>query len=137
MRSYLTFTLGFLLLTSGSAQDQPIRPSHDWLTWGGDPQRTGWAKSENILSKDNVSKLEIKWKAQLDTIPKFEVLSTLTAPLVVEGVITAQGQKSRFLAHDTLIVADQPKKKFQTKLPSPPPSPKPKTPHLISSGTFI
>ena len=70
-----------------------ILPAQDWLTWGGDPQRTAWAKSEHILSKENVSRLEIKWTAQLDTVPKFEVLSTLTAPLVVEGVTTAQGVK--------------------------------------------
>ena len=67
--------------------------AQDWLTWGGDSQRSGWAKSETILSKDNVSRLEIKWKAQLDTVPKVEVLSTLTAPLVVEGVSTPQGAK--------------------------------------------
>src|SRR5712672_2201271 len=86
MRLYLRLGLVFsLVVACGSAQD--------WLTWGGDPQRTGWAKSEKILSKDSVSRLEIKWKAQLDTVPRFEVLSTLTAPLVVEGVNTVQGLK--------------------------------------------
>src|SRR5438445_13243943 len=86
IRLYLRAGLVFsLVMACGSAQD--------WLTWGGDPQRTGWAKSEKILSKDNVSRLEIKWTAQLDTVPKFEVLSTLTAPLVVDGVDTAQGLK--------------------------------------------
>src|SRR5215467_7573582 len=54
----------------------------EWLTWGYDQQRTGWNQSENVLSKDNVSRLEVKWKAQLSTPPREEVLSTLTAPLV-------------------------------------------------------
>jgi outer membrane protein assembly factor BamB len=54
----------------------------EWLTWGYDQQRTGWNQSETVLSKDNVSRLEVKWKAQLSTPPREEVLSTLTAPLV-------------------------------------------------------
>lgn len=123
MRSCLRLSLVFLLfLASGSA--------HDWLTWGGDPQRTGWAKSENILSKDNVSRLEIKWKTQLDTVPKFEVLSTLTAPLVVEGVSTAQGQKDLVFVvggNDTLnaIEADTGKVLWKKSFPNTlkPPSP--------------
>jgi hypothetical protein len=40
--------------------------SHDWLTWGGGPERFGWAKNETILSKDNVSKMELKLMAQFD-----------------------------------------------------------------------
>jgi hypothetical protein len=56
---------------------------NEWLTWGHDPQRTGWNPSETVLTKDNVSRLEVKWKAQLPTAPREEVLSTLTAPLIV------------------------------------------------------
>jgi PQQ-like domain len=54
----------------------------EWLTWGYDQQRTGWNQSETVLNKDNVSRLEMKWKVQLSTPPREEVLSTLTAPLV-------------------------------------------------------
>jgi outer membrane protein assembly factor BamB len=54
----------------------------EWLTWGYDQRRTGWNQSESVLTKDNVSRLEVKWKAQLSTPPREEVLSTLTAPLV-------------------------------------------------------
>ena len=82
-----------MLFASGLAQDKPRPSSNDWLTWGGDPERTGWAKSERILSKDNVARLGVRWTAQLDTRPAFEVLSTLTAPLVVESVSTAQGTR--------------------------------------------
>jgi len=65
----------------------------DWLTWGHDQERTGWNKSETTLSKDNVSRLELKWVAQLGTQPNETVLSTLTAPLVVNAN-TPQGAKT-------------------------------------------
>lgn len=63
-------------------QVQSAASQNDWLTWGYDQQRTGWNRSESVLSKDNVSQLELKWKVQLGTPPREEVLSTLTAPLV-------------------------------------------------------
>jgi len=66
----------------------------DWLTWGYDQQRTGWNQSEAVLSKDNVSRLEVKWKAQLSTPPREEVLSTLSAPLVAT-VNGPRGQVTR------------------------------------------
>jgi PQQ-like domain len=67
--------------------------SHDWLTWGGDPERAGYAPAETAISKENASSLDQIWNLQLDTAPKVEVLSTLTAPLVVEAVTTPQGAK--------------------------------------------
>src|SRR5690349_16289151 len=66
----------------------------EWLTWGHDPQRTGWNQSESVLTKENVSRLEVKWKAQLATTPREEVLSTLTAPLVA-SVNGPQGPVTR------------------------------------------
>ncbi|MBI3667195.1 MAG: PQQ-binding-like beta-propeller repeat protein [Acidobacteria bacterium] len=63
----------------------------DWPTFGGDPQRTGWAKDEKTLSKENISSLELKWKTQLDNIPK--EMNSLTAPVVIEDVITTRGFK--------------------------------------------
>ena len=64
----------------------------DWPTWGHDPSRTGWNQSETTLTKDNVSRLELKWKSQLSTAPRPEVLSTLTAPLVAT-VASPQGPR--------------------------------------------
>jgi len=72
--------LFFVLPRLAAAQDE-------WLTWGYDQQRSGWNQSETVLSKDNVSRLELKWKSQLSTAPAELVLSTLTAPLVA----TVQG----------------------------------------------
>jgi PQQ-like domain len=66
----------------------------EWLTWGHDQQRTGWNPSETTLTKDNVSRLELKWKTQLSTASREEVLSTLTAPLVA-SVNGPRGQVTR------------------------------------------
>jgi outer membrane protein assembly factor BamB len=68
----------------------------EWLTWGYDQQRTGWNQSEAILTKGNVSQLEVKWKTQLSTPAREEVLSTLTAPLVAT-VNGPQGPVTRVL----------------------------------------
>src|SRR5215467_11175237 len=59
-----------------------LAAQNEWVTWGHDPQRTGWNQAETALTKENVSRLELKWRTQLSTAPREEVLSTLTAPLV-------------------------------------------------------
>jgi glucose dehydrogenase len=61
----------------------------DWLTFGGDPQRTGWARHETAITKENVGKLKVLWKAKLDSVPK--EMTSLTAPLVADGIITPRG----------------------------------------------
>jgi len=66
----------------------------EWLTWGYDQARTGWNQSETALTKDNVSRLDLLWKAQLPTVPKEAVLSTMTAPLVAT-VSGPDGPKTR------------------------------------------
>src|SRR5580700_1311412 len=66
----------------------------EWLTWGHDPERTGSNPDEKLLSKDNVSRLEVKWTTQISTVPKEYVLSTMTAP-VVAPVNTPQGPAAR------------------------------------------
>ena len=70
------------------------RRSQEWLTWGGDAARTSWAKLESTLTPANVGRLELKWKAQLDNPSKVEVLSPLTAPVVIENVRTKRGPKT-------------------------------------------
>lgn len=77
----------FLLAGVALAQ----RPNSDWLTFAGDAARTGWARSEKFLSKDSVSRLELKWKVQLDNVPI--EMNSLTAPLVVENLPTTRGFK--------------------------------------------
>jgi outer membrane protein assembly factor BamB len=70
-----------------------LTSQNEWLTWGHDPQRTGWNQGETVLTKENVSRLEVKWKTQLSTAAREEVLSTLTPPLIARvngprGVVT-------------------------------------------------
>src|SRR5579872_1170397 len=87
-RFVITISFVFLLLPGlATAQDE-------WLTWGHDPERTGSNPDEKILSKDNVSQLEVKWTAQISTPSKDYVLSTMTAP-VVAMVNTPQGPVRR------------------------------------------
>ncbi len=91
----------------GSAQN--LTPGRDWTTWGYDQERTGWNKGETSLSTNNVSRLKLLWNTQLSTPSKGIVLSTLTAPLVAEGVRTSQGSKDMvFLlgADDTVFALD-------------------------------
>jgi outer membrane protein assembly factor BamB len=63
----------------------------DWLTDGGNPQRTAWQKDEHILAKDNVKNIQILWKAQLDSPPR--EMHSLFPVLVVDNVRTNEGPK--------------------------------------------
>ena len=93
----------FGLLCAGAV----LATAGQWITFGGDPQRDGWARGENILTKENVGKMRLVWKLKLDS-PARE-LSSLTAPIIAENVLTAQGRKDIILeagAGDTLDAID-------------------------------
>lgn len=62
-----------------------------WTTFGGDPQRTGWNKSEPDLTLDSVKHLKLEWSSKLDSEPK--ALNNLTAPLVRASIATPRGVK--------------------------------------------
>lgn len=64
----------------------------DWPMFAHDPMRTGWASEERSLSAQNVSRLELKWKVQVDNEAKF--LSALTAPVVASNVDTSEGVRT-------------------------------------------
>jgi outer membrane protein assembly factor BamB len=64
----------------------------DWPTFGHDPQRSGWASEESTLTPQNVSQLELKWKAQAKNEPRS--LTALTAPVVASDVLTTRGPKT-------------------------------------------
>jgi len=66
-------------------------PPADWLTDGGDPQRTGWQRNETILNKDNVKGLALRWKTKLDNEPR--EMTSLYPPLIVSNVPTREGPK--------------------------------------------
>jgi outer membrane protein assembly factor BamB len=96
MQKPLVATLACCLFLSLFAHAQGRR-SREWLTWGGDAERSGWSRAETSLTKSNIKNLELKWKTQIDKAVPIEIesgASVLTAPLVVEGVRTPQGSRS-------------------------------------------
>src|SRR5688572_31530099 len=63
----------------------------DWLTDGGDPQRTAWQKNEHILNVSNVKGMTLLWKYKTDNVAR--EMHALFPPLIVGRVITAAGPK--------------------------------------------
>ena len=61
----------------------------NWLTDGGDPQRTSWQRHETLISPASVKDMTLVWKLQLDNQPR--EMHNLFAPLVAEKATTAQG----------------------------------------------
>ena len=87
---------GSLALGSLLAQAQG-RPPQEWLTWGGDIERTGWNRAESALSKKTVGQLTLKWKTRIDAQVPMDIesgASMLTGPLVAQGVRTPRGTKT-------------------------------------------
>jgi glucose dehydrogenase len=118
----ISFAMGLALFAQATLA-QNLSPASDWTTWGYDQERTGWNRGETSLSIHNVSKLRLLWSTQLSTPPREIVLSTLTAPLVAEGVSTAQGAKNLvFLlgADDTVFALDADTGKVRKPSPIPP-----------------
>ncbi len=74
-------------LSSPGAQS----PKANWLTDGGDVQRTGWQRNETILTTENVKDLKILWKLQLDNAPR--EMHSLLPPLIIGEIPTAAGAK--------------------------------------------
>lgn len=63
----------------------------DWLTFGHDPQRTGWAFEETQLAPANVGTLGVRWKTKLKNEPYS--LSALTPPVAASGIATSKGTR--------------------------------------------
>ena len=63
------------LVALGAAMIWIVTPSAqqkkaNWLTDGGDPQRTAWQRNETILTKANVKDMKLLWKVKLDSQPR-------------------------------------------------------------------
>jgi outer membrane protein assembly factor BamB len=73
----------------------PPLPTNDWLTFSYDPERTGWNRAEKSLTRDNVGKLELLWKVQLDALPNtVNRYSSMTDPVVAQDVKTPAGSRN-------------------------------------------
>jgi outer membrane protein assembly factor BamB len=91
-----TFILIVLVVCCGltwtvRAQRQAAAKPADWLTDGGDVQRTGWQRNESTLTKDSVKNLKVVWKLQLDNQPR--EMHSLLPVLIVGQINTAAGPK--------------------------------------------
>ncbi len=64
----------------------------DWPTFSYDARRSGWARSEVILNRENVGDMVLKWKTSVKNEPKS--LAALTAPIVVTDVRTGEGRRA-------------------------------------------
>ncbi len=82
MRRFLVITAAFSLLSIWGA---------DWLTDGGNSQRTAWQKDEKILNPSNVKEMKLQWKLKLDNEPR--QMHSLFPPLIMERVKTPAGVK--------------------------------------------
>ena len=83
------FRLAPLLLLAAT----PPCPAGDWPTFGYDARRSGWARSEVILNRENVGRMVLKWKTKVENEPKS--LAALTAPIVVTDVRTGTERRAR------------------------------------------
>jgi len=63
----------------------------DWLTDGGDPQRTAWQRHETILTTENVGTMKLLWKVKLDNRPR--QMHSLFPPLIAGNVASPSGAK--------------------------------------------
>ena len=65
--------------------------SADWLTDGGNPQRTAWQQDEKILTPANVGGMKLLWKLKLDNQPR--VMHSLFPPLIIERLNSPEGPR--------------------------------------------
>lgn len=75
-----------------TAQTQPPPSGSDWLTWGHDPQRSGNAAGESVMTTTSVRNMALKWSANVDQ-------KVTAQPLFVSATLVG-GQ-----THDVVIVA--------------------------------
>jgi outer membrane protein assembly factor BamB len=80
-----------LLIVVGLLLASLVAPGADWLTDGGNPQRTAWQRDEKTLTTDNVRNMKLLWKIKTDNQPR-EMHSLLPA-LIAGRVNTDSGPK--------------------------------------------
>jgi hypothetical protein len=79
----------------------------NWLSYGHDPQRTGWSPKETDINRDNAKSMTLIWKTHLDNQPR--ELNSLTAPVNVEWITTDKGMAEIVIvggASDNLFALD-------------------------------
>src|SRR5581483_3695628 len=61
----------------------------NWTTFGGDPERTGWARDESTLTTKNVGHMKLLWTKKVENTVR--ELTGLTAPVVLGNLYTQKG----------------------------------------------
>jgi outer membrane protein assembly factor BamB len=100
-------TKWFLVCAVAGGATASLVFAEQWLMFGGNPQHDGWAREETVLNKNNVKSLQVIWKVHIDSAMK--EMTALTAPVVAENVLTAEGHKDIVVvggASDTLDAVD-------------------------------
>ena len=64
----------------------------DWPTIGGDAQRTGWAKADGLITKENVKDFQLVLKRKFDVL-KEKGPRSLASPVVMGRLISYKGFK--------------------------------------------
>ncbi len=78
------------LLVAGAPRPAQA-PTANWLTDGGDPQRTAWQQQETVLSPATVKDMTLLWTVHVDNVPR--QMHALFPPLIAGRVSTANGLK--------------------------------------------
>src|SRR5258708_4784398 len=79
----------------------------DWLTDGGNSQRTAWQKDEKILTTDSVKNMKLLWKIKLEN--ETRQMHSLLPALIIGRVDTAAGPKQTVIeagVSDNLFAID-------------------------------
>ena len=77
------------VILSGMTTFAQSQKKADWLTDGGDPQRTAWQKNETILSPSTVKDMKLLWKVKLDN--QAREMHSLFPPLIAGNVAMPDG----------------------------------------------
>jgi outer membrane protein assembly factor BamB len=80
-----------LLLVWNPRQEAQSGNLADWLTDGGDIERSAWQKNEHLLSTASVKNIKLLWKTKLDNEPR--QMHNLLPALIASRVTTASGTK--------------------------------------------
>jgi outer membrane protein assembly factor BamB len=90
-RTWIAAAVVFSVIGAWIAGPHAQAQKADWLTDGGDPQRTAWQRNETLLTKANVKDMKLLWKTQLDNQPR--QMHNLFPPLIAGSVSTRGGEK--------------------------------------------
>jgi competence ComEA-like helix-hairpin-helix protein len=92
-RAALTF--GVLVPGLGRVPVSALTQANNWPTIAGSPQRDGWAKTEQLLSKNTIKALKLLYIHKFDN--QSEGLRSLTYPVVIGALYGYQGIKQMLI----------------------------------------